>query len=695
MKHKILSFLTAFAMVFGVIVAPFVNASADQYYKDGNKPTKNASAPKDEENAHETSTINIHKIIMTTTDYDNWKVDDNRTNGGKITDITGFFGENSKEVAGVYFEIYLEDQNGDLEGIALKTKNNGSTEFKDDKKYKLVSEKLTTEDNGTGEIDLSQYVKDGKGTFVIVENIAKSTYKGENGETLSQEGKAIPTTIVLPATIMGGSVLNLYPKNTDVETPEVVKDYKDEFEENLKNDELNNKRDDAARKKDVRSHQIGDKVDYRVETLFKENTSYETAYWEDNMTAGLTFNQDLKVTVDGQNMEAADYTVDHQDDRGFYLSLTEDGLKKVNGPDKHLVAIEYSATLNEKAIVNIPETNDVDFFYGNDEKQGNIPKATKPENHKITVNKKWDDNKFAPGESATFELIDESTKERVGDTITIDMQNPTYTWENLDNERSYKVVEIERKNGVEASYEVKENGTIEVVNHKGNNNEINPKEPRIVHYGKKFVKVRKDTKEGLQGAKFIIANEKGDKYLAQKSDTEKADDRQAYTLEKAIYDKMVIDHQNDQTITQAKLDEEYNKVLPLYEKLNTTYEWVDNKDDANLVVLESKEGGRFAIDGLNEGNYNLIEKEAPEGYAEIKEPIAFTVDKDSWNSEGDVDFAVDDQNVVKDGNSAKRVDNAILTIPQTGGIGSIIFVVAGLALMGLAAYKIKANRQEA
>lgn len=28
MKHKILSFLTAFAMVFGIIAAPFVNASA-------------------------------------------------------------------------------------------------------------------------------------------------------------------------------------------------------------------------------------------------------------------------------------------------------------------------------------------------------------------------------------------------------------------------------------------------------------------------------------------------------------------------------------------------------------------------------------------------------------------------------------------------------------------------------------------
>ena len=42
-----------------------------------------------------------------------------------------------------------------------------------------------------------------------------------------------------------------------------------------------------------------------------------------------------------------------------------------------------------------------------------------------------------------------------------------------------------------------------------------------------------------------------------------------------------------------------------------------------------------------------------------------------------------------------KVENRNLTIPQTGGIGSIIFVVAGLMIMGLAAYKMKANKEQA
>lgn len=88
------------------------------------------------------------------------------------------------------------------------------------------------------------------------------------------------------------------------------------------------------------------------------------------MTEGLTYNKDLKVYIDGKlATRDTDYTIEREDDRGFYVYLIDNktnGLGKVNGPDKHLVALEYSATLNEKAIVNIPETNDVDFFYGND-----------------------------------------------------------------------------------------------------------------------------------------------------------------------------------------------------------------------------------------------------------------------------------------------------------------------------------------
>jgi len=42
-----------------------------------------------------------------------------------------------------------------------------------------------------------------------------------------------------------------------------------------------------------------------------------------------------------------------------------------------------------------------------------------------------------------------------------------------------------------------------------------------------------------------------------------------------------------------------------------------------------------------------------------------------------------------------QIKNKNVSIPQTGGIGSIIFVVAGLLIMGLAGYKMKANKEQA
>lgn len=562
--NRILSFLTAFAMVIGVLVAPFTSANAaDQYYKDTQKPVVKEGAPADEAEASTTSTIDIHKIVMDSADLANWDPEQNRTNGGKIEgdNIQKFFGAKSKEVANVYFEVYKEVPAGTAGATTGEELNKKypSKEIDTTKAYQKVAEKMTNA-NGTGSIDLTKFLdKDGEKVkdtkFVIVENLEKSTYKEDN-KTLNKDGKAIPSAIVLPATIMGGDVLHLYPKNTDAEAPEVVKDYKDEFNtgDAAKTDALNNKRDQETIDKDKKYHQIGDKLDYRVETLFKENTSYQTAYWQDSMTAGLTYNKDLKVYIDGKEADAADYEVEKNDDTGFYVSLTEKGLAKVNGADKHLVALEYSATLNEKAIVNIPESNDVDFFYGNDQKRGNTPKTTKPKDKKITVNKEWDDGTFADGESATFQLYDASTGEAVGDPVTINKDNPTHTWENLNDEKSYKPVEINRQEGEETSYEVTEEGTIKVVNYKGNNKEVNPKEPKVVHHGKKFVKLDDKTNKRLAGAEFVVMNSEKTQYLVQKSDEQAANDRQEYTKEKAIYDQMIADK-----VEQTTADAQYEK----------------------------------------------------------------------------------------------------------------------------------------
>ncbi|VMN54129.1 cell wall surface anchor family protein [Streptococcus pneumoniae] len=68
------------------------------------------------------------------------------------------------------------------------------------------------------------------------------------------------------------------------------------------------------------------------------------------------------------------------------MKLTDAGLAKVNDQNaEKTVKITYSATLNDKAIVEVPESNDVTFNYGNNPDHGNTPKPNKPnENGDLT-----------------------------------------------------------------------------------------------------------------------------------------------------------------------------------------------------------------------------------------------------------------------------------------------------------------------
>ncbi|MDY6232241.1 LPXTG cell wall anchor domain-containing protein, partial [Peptostreptococcus porci] len=87
--------------------------------------------------------------------------------------------------------------------------------------------------------------------------------------------------------------------------------------------------------------------------------------------------------------------------------------------------------------------------------------------------------------------------------------------------------------------------------------------------------------------------------------------------------------------------------------------------------------------------YDLEEVEAPKGFAKISD-IRFLVSANGKDSVMNIKYNTEDQ-----AENAQQIVNKKVTIPQTGGIGTIIFTVAGLALMLGAAYAIKKNREEA
>lgn len=715
--NKLMSFLAAFAMVIGVLVAPFANANAAEVEApDGKIATTTDDIP--------TSTkVNVWKLQADS--YKDPKVWDH--NGGELTkEQKESLGENVRGLKGVEFS-YWKVSAAELD--KLNTSKPYTVEKVNDllKRDKVDGKTELTDENGKAE---TLELDNGNYWFVESKTPANVTTNG---------GHAVPFALTLPQVKLEKgkdgtfapadpteylTEVNVYPKNTTTKV-DVNKDF---------TDEIDNDRDDKTKDADIRDYRLGDAVPYTVRTVFKAKTNYKNAYWTDEMTDGLTFTEedqkDLKVTIDGKPADQADYTLTVTIDaesgiqNGFRVELTKPGLAKVSDKDDDVtVDLVYTATVNSKSVVNIPETNDVTFIYGNDQRFGNTPQPTFPNDDKeLTVSKSFvdvegEDKEPKPGESITFDLFDAQDGKLKGtvkftqndnetytvndgtEDKTVQGNDWTYTWKDLNLERQYKVVERDLK-GFQAQY-TSEKGKTVVVNKVSNNTTVNPKEPHVVHYGKKFVKADEATGDRLEGAVFAVKNANTDEqrdvkhageYLVYKTDSEKEADRAAYLEVKAAYDEMT---KKDSTTSQEDADKYYkDNVVPKYNALKTRYDWkaVNLKDEEaakDLVKLTSDAQGRFAIDGLAEGDYELVELEAPKGYSiPTNNAHAFAVNAESWTKEDGVQFTPADDaentSVDKTKGDAQRVNNKNVTIPQTGGIGSLIFIVAGLALMGVA-----------
>ena len=827
--NRILSFLTAFAMVIGVLVAPFTSASAA--------------------GAETTDTVTVHKILTTKTNLDfvgkkvtitpkegkatskvlvekdgkyylptdlktpveeddfvkalkgedltegstaliedvkfegQIGIDGTNYDGTQIDGIDSYFGTGSEEIDGVFFALKFDKghkgftdvqkadgvkekkytsatnlENEEPANIeagkyvkadpADKTKPLVLTKTVDEveTKYLVATDNIDEAVGGKTAANGLKLITSGlKGEFEIDEIHDKSSYKGTDGESLT-EMKAVPVKITLPLVNAGGVVseAHVYPKNIE-EKPQIDKNFgkendlkeqkKDNFD--LSTETADGKKpvvgpkegakyENYSKEKSLVSAEIGKEIPYEVKTQIPAQSKLATAYWTDEMTEGLTFDQNsVKIKIGGEEAATTDYTLDTTGN-GFMLRLTKEGLAKVNNKENPVeVEITYTAKVNGNVKPDKTDKNKVVFNYGNNPSKGNTPESNKPgENGELKVTKTWDDGTWAPEEKATFVLIDKETGKRVtaddlvapngnADDATFkaykdsfknevelgynETDGASYTWKYLDKTKDYKAVEVKISSGSEAEYIVETDaqgekvaGEIKVTNHKSNNpTPLEPTSPEVVTYGKKFVKTNEDGTERLAGAEFYVKNSEN-KYLVAKTSAEKEAANIDVSEKKAALDKAVKAY-NDLTAEQQKTDTEkkaaindaqdaYNKA---FKKAAQGYKWEASKDNALVLVSDSQ--GRFEITGLDFGEYNLVEKTAPEGYAKRSDEPAFKAEKDSYTTkEVNIKYTTDDQ-----ANNAQQVINKKVTIPQTGGIGSLIFIVAGLAIMGVAFVAMK------
>ena len=119
--------------------------------------------------------------------------------------------------------------------------------------------------------------------------------------------------------------------------------------------------------------------------------------------------------------------------------------------------------------------------------------------------------------------------------------------------------------------------------------------------------------------------------------------------------------------------------------MKVMWTWVTDKAQGHKFV--SNKDGQIVVDGLAYGNYELLEGKAPEGFAKLPAPIKFTVG--TVGKEGQTAYDINYKKAETNAKDALEVKNKKVTIPQTGGIGTIIFTAIGLAIMASAVIAIK------
>ena len=609
-----------------------------------------------------TTKIILTKIVMSSSNLSTFteptNADGSRVyDGTQLSNIESYFGKGATTATGVYFTI--KNDKGQY------VDNNGVPVPDQTKPYYFI-----TDINGQIEAILPD------GTYTIDENKALSTYTGPNGEQLTSS-KAIPMTITLPYTSPDGTFfstdkpLYLYPKNGQ-DKPTV---------------------DKKAPNYDGEST-VGDVVPYQVSSFIPADSSLQTLVWNDIMSKGLTFNPEsmtVNMDVNGEKTALAkgiDYTL-LSGPQGFTLSLTAAGLTKVNNATKQTNAVvniylNYNATLNDEAVVNISEKNTISLVYDNNPDSYRNSTPFTPTGTSITVTKNWknaDGSDYTPavGSFATFDVVDGTGK--VVNTITLDGvvdAIETAPWvgtiTGLTAGSSYTLVE-RNSLGFVPTFTVDANGNVTAVNAPSSSSIVGKTVTTVTTYGANFKKVDQTSKAALAGAEFVVTNSEGSYLILKDTITQTTEISNYNTAEKNYQDAIAANNAarkigKAEPNTPEQLDALKNTRNAAYIAMNTQWTW--GTDVAAAFKFKSDHNGLFSVNGLDKGTYKLVEVKAPAGYVLNTTPTSFGVDETTGGTA-----------------TPKEVNNTKVTIPQTGGIGTVIFTVVGLGVMALALVAMK------
>lgn len=104
-------------------------------------------------------------------------------------------------------------------------------------------------------------------------------------------------------------------------------------------------------------------------------------------------------------------------------------------------------------------------------------------------------------------------------------------------------------------------------------------------------------------------------------------------------------------------------------------------DESQATTYTSDNNGMVIVKGLADGQYELVETAAPDGYQTMTKTTKFTIAAGSFGEEKTIDV--------------KNDPNTFGYLPMTGGMGWVLFILAGVGLMGAALLMMRRRNTQA